>query len=393
MTQQRLLILGGSHAEIPLILAGQRLGFHVTTTGNAPTDLGHKFADAYVEADFSNPLQVRKVAEQIYATAICSGCNDFAAITAAIVSEELDLPGHDSADITKTIHHKNLFYEVAIRANIPVPRSKEVMSVVEAREVITDFGFPVILKPTDLTGGKGISIIECEDELERAWEKAISLSRQDCLIIQQYIVGSNHAASALIICGQVTFTFFDNEHYYANKYLVGGASFPTILSMNIQIRIRSSIQQLVHELHLTDGLLHLQFLVDRVDNYFIIDVCRRAPGDLYIRFAELCTGIPYPELIVRAEAGLPMSLAELAIPDHYLGRLCLIPQEMGRFLGVEELDGPGKILERLPLVLPGIEVTNTGQQKVEILQIQFGSMSEMHSVMNEPEKRFRVKSL
>jgi biotin carboxylase len=388
---KRLLLLGGSHADIPLIVAAKNLGFEVITTSNKPSDLGHPFADQYVNGDFSDVLEMIDLASQLQISAVCAGCNDFAAISAAFVAEQLGLPGHDSSDLTQSIHHKNRFYEIATSASVSVPLTREVRTLQEATSTIEQFGLPVILKPTDLTGGKGISVVHRLEDLAPAWDTAASITRRDCLVIQQYITGSNHAVSVIIADGSIAFAFFDNEHYYTNKYLVGAASFPTELSSEVQSRVKNSIQSLVDELQLVDGILHLQLMVDTNHEFFFIDVCRRSPGDLYIRFVEISTGVPYPELIVRSASGLAINSHLVATNSRFIGRLCLMPSETGLFVRVHEIDGPGRILERLPLILPGTEIYDLGLQKVEILQVEFESSEEMCRVMNNPSLRFQVE--
>jgi biotin carboxylase len=391
MNTPRLLILGGSHAEVPLINAGKELGFEVITTGNKASDVGHSFSDLYVPGDFSNVEEMIALAREHRVTAVCSGCNDFAAISAASIAEALGLSGHDSVDLTYAIHHKNRFYDMANKATVPVPRSTEVTTISEARESVAEFGLPIILKPTDLTGGKGISVVHHLEELDAAWKAAASISRRDCFVLQQFIVGSNHAVSVLVVNGEVNFVFFDNEHYFINKYLVGAASFPTSLSKEIQSRVLSSVQLLVDDLHLADGLLHLQFMVNEKGEHFFIDVCRRPPGDLYISFVELATNVPYPELIVRLAAGLEAKIPDKQLSGKFIGRLCLMPTRIGRFAKVQEVPGPGRVIERTPLMLPGTEISDLGVQKVEILQLEFDSAEEMIRVMNTPSIQFQVE--
>jgi biotin carboxylase len=391
MSSPCLLILGGSHAEIPLINAGKKLGFEVITTGNKASDIGHSFSDLYVPGDFSNVAEMVKLAQERQITAVCSGCNDFAAISAASIAEALGLPGHDSVGMTIAIHHKNSFYELASKAAVPVPRSTEVTTIFEARELAEKFGWPFIVKPTDLTGGKGISLVHNFPELDSAWEAATSMSRRGSFVVQQFIVGSNHAVSVLIINGKIDFAFFDNEHYYINKYLVGAASFPTSLSEDIQSRVYSSVGLLVTQLNLSDGILHLQFMVNEQGEHFFIDVCRRPPGDLYIRFVELSTNVPYPELVVRLSAGIEAIVPDRGLTGKFVGRLCLMPTKIGRFVKVKEVPGPGRVIERTPLMLPGAEISNLGVQKVEILQLEFNSAKEMALVMNKPSIQFQVE--
>ena len=59
----KILILNGSHSEIPLINAAQALGFHVVTTGNSPDLIGHSFADEYYPADYSDQRAILTLAQ------------------------------------------------------------------------------------------------------------------------------------------------------------------------------------------------------------------------------------------------------------------------------------------------------------------------------------------
>jgi hypothetical protein len=91
---KRISIAGGSHSEIPLIYAAKRLGYQVFTSGNRPRDIGHRLADGFENCDYSDPAAILSVATKLGVSAICAGCNDFSALTCAVVAQELGLPGH-----------------------------------------------------------------------------------------------------------------------------------------------------------------------------------------------------------------------------------------------------------------------------------------------------------
>ena len=79
--KKKMLLLGGGHAEIPLIQAAQSLGWYVITTGNAREGLGHPYADKNVFADFSDKDAMLELAKSEGVQAVCSGCNDFALLS------------------------------------------------------------------------------------------------------------------------------------------------------------------------------------------------------------------------------------------------------------------------------------------------------------------------
>ena len=118
---KRLLIAGGSHADIPLIQAAKRLGYHVTTSGNRSQDLGHAHSDAFEPCDYSDPQAVLALAKKIGAEALCACCNDFSALSCAFAAKELGLPGHDDPKTAEIIHHKDQWRAIAHEVGSPSP--------------------------------------------------------------------------------------------------------------------------------------------------------------------------------------------------------------------------------------------------------------------------------
>ena len=226
----KVLITGGSHAELPLIDALHRLGYYVISTGNNPDGLGHASADLYVQGDFSDRDLVLRLAEDYSVKGVVSGCNDFAFLSAAYACEKLGLPGHDNFSTASIIHHKDLFRELLRGSGLPSPESIKVSSESELEAACQKIGFPMLVKPVDLTGGKGVRICSSINEAKSALSAAMKATREDHVIAEQMIKGQNHGVSALIKNGKTVFAFFDNEEYYINKYLVSGAYAPADIS-------------------------------------------------------------------------------------------------------------------------------------------------------------------
>ena len=208
MSKKKLLLLGGGHAEIPLIQAAQALGWYVITTGNAREGLGHPYADKNVFADFSDKDTMLELARAEGVQAVCSGCNDFALLSTVYVCEKLGLPGHDSYATSLEIHHKDKYRALATRLGIPTPRALVVPTSTGADENnCADFEaaitgkdaltFPIIVKPVDLTGGKGIHRAANIEEAREAYRDACSRTRQDHIVVEEFVQGTNHGFSAM----------------------------------------------------------------------------------------------------------------------------------------------------------------------------------------------------
>ncbi len=306
--KKTILIAGGSHAEIPLIRAAKELGYFVITTGNRENDLGHGFSDRYVKADFSDKEAILKLVTDLKIDAICPCANDFSALSSAYAAEKTGLNGHDSLEISEIIHLKDRFREFAIKHGISSPKALSFNDYEAALKALDRFILPVIVKPVDLTGGKGITRI---DELAQAGaliKNAFDISRVKRVVIEEFIEGTNHGFSCFIRNKKVVFYFWDNEHYFLNRYMVSGASCPGDVPESALKELVNESEKIASILNLKDGIFHLQFIL-KVGKAYIIEICRRPPGDLYIDFVKHATGVDYPMYIVRSFAGMSIERA------------------------------------------------------------------------------------
>ena len=394
--KKKMLLLGGSHAEIPLIQAAQSLGWYVITTGNAREGLGHPYADKNVFADFSDKDAMLELARSEGVQAVCSGCNDFALLSTVYVCEKLGLPGHDSYATSLEIHHKDKYRALATRLGIPTPRAITVRAsnctenCADFEAAIAQLSFPIIVKPVDLTGGKGIHRAANADEAREAYKDACSRTRQDHVVVEEFVQGTNHGFSAMLVKGKVAFAFSDNEQYFVNKYLVSGANSPSTTADAGLAKLREYSERIAQELHLVDGILHIQY-IERADGTpVIIEICRRPPGDLYIKFVKYATGIDYPKFIVLAETGEDISgIADVSTQGFWLRHCIMSDCQTGEQTASDDISKgtvrdvtfapeiQGNIVEKFLWYKPGEVITDKLTYKAGIVFFKFDSLAEM----------------
>ena len=383
MSNRKLLLLGGSHAEIPLIKAAQALGWFVITTGNNRDGLGHPYADKTVFADFSDKDAMLELARAEGVTAVCSGCNDFALLSTVYVCERLGLPGHDSYATSLEIHHKDKYRALAAKLGIPTPRAMVVRSAQEFEAAVGGLVFPIIVKPVDLTGGKGIHRAANADEARAAYRDAVSRTREDHVVVEEFVQGTNHGFSAMLVKGKVAFAFADNEQYYINKYMVSGANTPSTTSASGLAKLRDYSERIARELNLVDGILHIQYIVRADGTPVIIEICRRPPGDLYIKFVQYATGIDYPKFIVMAETGMDIAaIQDLPTQGFWLRHCVMAGSEIADGATVREVtfapEIQGNIVEKFLWYKPGDVITDKLIYKAGIVFFKFDSLEEMN---------------
>ena len=379
---KKVLFTGGSHSEVPMIEAAKNMGWYVITTGNDEGSQGHETADKYVKGDFSDKEFVCRLAKEEGVSAIVSGCNDFAYLSAAYACEKLGLPGHDSFETARTIHIKSEFREMVSSLGIKNPAIRICHDREECKRAIVEIGFPLLVKPVDLTGGKGVKkCIEVNETLD-AFDEAMELTRENYVILEQFISGENHGISTLIKDGKVVFHIIDNEQYGLNKYLVLGACSPSDIPQHAEFTLIRDIEKIAKHCKLKDGLFHVQFILDETGYPIMIDPCRRAPGDLYVLLAKYVTGVDYPAEIVKAECG--ETVPDDYVTEHnFVARECIMTSRKGIIRDVHiEDELKNRMVYSLLKPSKGVEIEKPLLHKAGILIMQFESYEEMMSVLD-----------
>lgn len=376
---KKMMILNGSHSELYLIQEAKKLGYYVITTGNRSELMGHKYADEYVYGDFSNPEEMLKIAKDKQIAAVCSCANDFGAISAAYVAEKLHLPGHDSYETALLLHQKNSFKSFAEQNGMQTPLA-DVYDSLHAALIKKDaYNYPVIVKPIDMTGGKGVEVAHNAVEYSAGVENAIDVSRQGKVVVEKYITGTYHSFSTFLIDKKVIAWFNDNEFAFTNPYGVATSSGPASNTHLVKDVLIKQAELAAEKLNLVNGIFHMQYIMDRDGTPFIIDICRRCSGDLYAEPVEHSTQIPWSKWIVMAEAGFPAAaFSERGEQNKFCGRHCIMAQQNGVVKDVKispELSD--NIYKKVEWWSRGDKIQNFTQDKLGVIFFEFGSEQEM----------------
>ncbi|MDZ7662807.1 ATP-grasp domain-containing protein [Thiohalophilus sp.] len=389
---KKLLIAGGSYADLPLIRAAKKLGFHVTTSGNRPEDLGHTESDDYAPCDYSDHGSVLALARTLDVDALCACCNDFSALSCAYAAAEMGLPGHDSLETSRVIHHKDEWRAFADSYNIPSPRAISCRSIKEVELAIKHLCFPLIVKPVDMTGGKGIRRVDNTSEVIVAAEAALAASKAKRIVVEEFITGTRHGFTAMLRDRRVVFHFTDNEHYHLSPYLVSGASAPTSCPETAVQELVEYSQKIANELCLVDGIFHVQFILTESGEPIIIEICRRSPGDLYPELVRYATGAPYAEWIVRSSCGLGIPEVRQFPVKKNVTRHCLMTYDYGVVEGFDfEPVIESEIIDRLIWGKRGDEVHDPDTYKAGIVFIQHKEKAVMCHVIPQLQKLLAVR--
>lgn len=385
---ETIVILGASHAEVPLVRAVKQLGFSCVVVSGDATGLAIPEADEFVECDYSDVDAVSAVVASRRPAVVLAGCNDFAAITASEIAVLFGLPGHDAPAITRAVHLKSEFRKLCDELALSNPRAIAFDDPVDALRRCESSQLPLIVKPVDLTGGKGIGLIRTSEDMTSVVETAFRASREKVVVVEEFVEGSLHSCCALIRDQRVVFDFFADEWMLENPYLVSAATCPSVVDAAVRADVIAEVESIARRLGLVDGLVHVQFIMDG-NRPRMIELCRRPPGDLYLELVRRSVGFDIADAIVRNALGLPYSVpAGLAKP---VLRQCVMVERGGQVIDVHFDDVLGPHVEkRVPLRQLPTMIVNHLTEKTEIFFAEFDSADEMRSVANDIRRHMEI---
>ncbi len=273
------------------------------------------------------------------------------------------------------------------------PKAKSFLNVEGAINSIQDFILPIIIKPVDLSGGKGVSKVDDLniENIDSLIKDAFDMSKAKRIVIEEFIEGTNHGLSTMIKNGKIVFSFCDNEHYYLNDYLVSGASTPSSVPNNVINNLIKESEKIASILNLKDGIFHIQFIL-RDEQPYIIEICRRPPGDLYIEFVKYATGVDYPKYILEFFLKLDTSEIKQVNNQGYFTRHCIMSDRRGAINNVVIDESiKSNIVGEFNWWKKGDLIDDFTIYKAGIVFLKYDSKSEMNEKLNKLNELIKVE--
>lgn len=304
---KKLLILGAMEMHVPLIMRAKELGFYTITCDYIPENPGHKLAD---EAYFDSTTDLNAVlnlAKRLKVDGIMTYNSDPAAPTVAYVAEKLGLPGN-SYNAVKTMSEKNLFRDFLANNDLNAPKHISVSDYESVVDTIDNFNFPIIIKPVDSSGSKGVTVLHENNDIKEAVDYALSKSRCKRCIIEEYIepLGRQLHGDGFVENGRLIFLCLGDHHFdqSINNLVPYSTTFPTEHSTEIVEKCKEQIQQFLSKVGFKNGGFNVELRVSKKDGKpYIIDIGARNGGNFTPKVIEYCTGFNFMDRAIKVSLG------------------------------------------------------------------------------------------
>lgn len=392
MNEKKLLMLNASEHEIPFILAAKNLGYFVVTTSIKSEYAGHKYADQYIYGNYNNYDEMIELCKREGITAVSHACTDDCALSAAYIGEKMGFKGHDTFENACIIHRKDRFKEFCKKHDVISPISESFTEEKDAIEYSTNCKYPVIIKPTDMAGGIGISIANNEEEYISAIKDAFRKSHEKHVVVETYIAGKLHSLSTFIVDQKVVSYATEDDHSSYNKYMTNHGIWNASDWDKAEPILIPETERIARILNLVDGNLHMQYIQDKDGNPWIIEMMRRNIGNNNMMAMTSCYGLNWPEWIIRAEAGMDChNIPRRREPQGYCGYYMAMSSKNGVFDHIEIAPEFQKyVYQTYNWRAPGHVIENYLMEKMGSVLFRFEKMEEKQKYEDHLDEMIRV---
>lgn len=398
---KKILLLGGSAQQTVAILTAKRLGLYTVLCDFLLDNPGQYIADKFYLISTTDKEAVLKIAQSERVEGVLAYASDPAAPTAAYVAEKMGLPGNPYNSV-EILCSKDRYRKFLADNNFCTPAAKGYSDIEEAMTDLNSgsFNLPVIIKPVDSSGSKGVSRCDFLTEVYEKLQYAMSFSRGKRIIVEEFVekCGYQIAGDGLSINGELVFYCFANDHFNSkcvNPFVPISASFPYNMPIDIHLKIQKEVQRLIHLLGMKNCTYNFDICIDKDYKVYLMEIAPRDGGNYIPQVIRYATGIDLIEYSIKLAMGEKVKIPALKTAEGYWAYYAVHSLDDGVLDCVEILPEVEKknIVENHIIKKHGDEISafRGANTALGCLVMRFDSMDEMLHMIDNSEEWIKVK--
>ena len=341
MNDKKAIVLGGTSPHVSLIKKLQNRGYYVILIDYLENPPAKEIADEHILESTLNLEGVLEIAKKINPSLVISTSIDQANVTACYVSEKLKLPIPYSYQIALDVTDKNRMKEIFVKSDIPTSPYIEIDSYDQS--ILNKLKFPLVVKPSDSTGSKGVVKVENESEIIFYLNEALKISRNNKAIIEEFIEGNEYQVDFFVDKKKQVSQIMSREKINLSlgqktELQNIGSHFPEDLSQ-IEIELLKIANKIVEVFKLSNTPFFIQFILSN-GQISVLEFAVRIGGGLSYSIIHRVTGFDILEATIDSFLGRDV---DISISDNYFTYATrLLYSESGKF---EKIEGYEELLK------------------------------------------------
>lgn len=291
--KKKILILGAGSSQVPLITRALEFGYYTIICSYDRKEPGAELAHEFFEISVTDKKAVLKLAEDKNVELVISHGSDVAAPTAAYVSEILHLQGNPFETV-QMMTDKGMFRSFLKEHEFNVP---EFITINESGRYLDSYlmhNLPLLVKPVDSSGGRGISKVNGVSDLENALSVALKYSDKNTVIVEEFIETNFNQVhgNGFVLDGKLAFSHLGDHHFsLSNEIIPVATSWPSKLSEELQVRIEKEVNRFVRLSDFRFGPINIEARIDKKNRIYMIELAPRTAVNFVEELTRKATGV------------------------------------------------------------------------------------------------------
>lgn len=312
---KRLFIIGASVLQLPAIKRAKELGYYVAVADYDPAAVGIAYANEYFNVSTIDEQGIYEAAKKFGADGIMTLATDMPMRSVAYACKKLGLIGISYDTAVKTTD-KEAMIQAFEAAGVEHPWYHVVGSPEDALRIVHKVSYPCIVKPTDNSGSRGVTLAHTPEELLTAIVYSANNGRGGKVIVQEYMQGPEVSVEIIVHKGtphvlQVT----DKITSGAPHFVETGHTQPSRLASEDLEAICDLACRAIHSVGLTDGPAHVEIILTENGPKMVEMGARMGGGCITTHLVPLSTGID----MIKATIDCALGIEPDIVPKHEKG--------------------------------------------------------------------------
>lgn len=298
----KLAVIGASYLQLPLIKRAKEMGIETHVFAWKVGDVGEKEADFFYPISIVEKEKILEKCKEIEIDGICSIASDLAVITVNYVANKMGLNGN-SEECTRISTNKYLMRRAFEVGGDPSPKSILVDSVKDLDGIFLEY--PIIIKPIDRSGSRGITKVENSDRLVEAIENAKEQGFEKKALIEEYVPGDEYSVEYISYHGRHTFLSMTKKFTTgAPNFIETGHIEPAPINEEVLNKVKEIVTHALDTLMIKNSASHTELKISDNGEIKIIEIGGRMGGDFIgSDMVYLSTGVDYVKAVIQVALG------------------------------------------------------------------------------------------
>jgi biotin carboxylase len=393
---KKVLVLGGSDIQIPLINRIKEMGYYVISCDYLPNNPGHKVSDEFHNISVVDEKKLFNLCKTLKVDAIIPYTSEAAVITSCQVCEKLNLPTNN-VEISKIMTKKNLFRDFLTKNGFNVPKYKTTNTYMDAQFFLQEINSDCVIKPVDACGSKGVFKVTVGEDFKEKFEQTMSYSKDKQIIIEQFIKRQGHqiGGDGFVKDGILEFACFGDIHFSKTNFLLPcSVSLPSTQPKHIIEKIHSTVQELITKVGIQMGGLNFDIVVDENENVYLIEIAARNGGNMIPELTKYCTGVDMKDFVILSSLGLEYQIPKQFIQQKYFSHYVVHSKQSGRIKKIQISDKLNKcILEYHTNFEEGdyVEKYINSTKRIGLMLLKYETIEQMYDIIQNFHEHYKIE--